>query len=146
MGTKNVQHLLLAESNYNLLPPLNIKQGLIENFVRATDQIAPAFRYLAEKFPAICATKIKEGVFINSVTCMLYRGEQYDGIIIGNEKTVMSDSGLVAANFLGNKPVKCNTLAENILLFYQKLHRNVFQEAFRELSLRYFSRKLWGTQ
>jgi hypothetical protein len=50
MGTKNVQHLLLVESNI-LLPLLHIKQGLIKNFVRATDQIPPAFRYIAEKFP-----------------------------------------------------------------------------------------------
>jgi len=130
-----------------LLPPLNIKQGLIKNFVRATDQTAPAFRYLAQKFPGICATKIKEGVFINSLICMLYRGKQYDGILIGNDKTAMSDSRLVAANFLGNnKAVKCNTLAKNILLFYHKLHCNVFQDTFHELPRRYFSRKLWGAQ
>jgi hypothetical protein len=80
METKNVQHLLLVELNI-LLPPLHIKQGLIKNFVGTTDQIAPAFRYLAEKFPGISATKIKEGVFINSQIRMLYRVEQDDGIL-----------------------------------------------------------------
>jgi len=83
------------------LPPLlHIKQGLIKNFVRATDQIAPAFRYIAEKLPRISATKNEEGVFIDSQIRMLYRGKQYDGILSGNGKTAMTDSRLVAANFL----------------------------------------------
>jgi hypothetical protein len=58
----------------------------------------------------------------------------------------MSESRLVAANFLGyNKGDNCTTLAENVL-FYQKLHHNVFQDTFQELSLGYFPSKLWSTQ
>lgn len=147
MGTKNVQHLLLVESNYTVPPPLHIKHGLIKNFVRATDQTAPAFRYLAEKFPGISATKSKEGVFVDSQIRMLCRGEQYDGILSGNDKIGMSDYRLLAANFLGNnKADNCNMLAENVVLFYQKLHRNVFQDTFHDLSLGHFFRKLWVTQ
>jgi hypothetical protein len=98
------------------------------------------------KFPRISATKNEEGVFVDSQICMLYRGKQYDGILSGNGKTAMTDSRLVAANFLGNnKADNSNTLAENVL-FYQQLHCNVFQDTFHELSLRYFPRKLWSSQ
>jgi hypothetical protein len=82
MGTKNVQHLLLVESDNILLPRLHIQQGLIKNFVRAMDQIAPALRYLAEKLPGISATKINEGVFVDSQICMLYRGKQYEAFSV----------------------------------------------------------------
>ena len=44
-----------------LLPPLHIEIGLMENFVKATDQTESAFKYLAEKFPRLSEAKIKEG-------------------------------------------------------------------------------------
>ena len=141
MGTKNVQHLLLVESNNILLPPLRIQQGMIKNFAGDTYQIATAFRYIAEKFPGISATKIKEGIPVDSQICMLYKGKQYDRILSGNDKTAMSESRLEATNFLGNnKADNCKTLAE------KKLYHKVFKDTFPELSLGYFSRKLWGTQ
>jgi len=47
------------------------------------DQIGPAFRYLAEKFPGISAAEIKEGVFIGPQIRQLYRDDQLDGILRG---------------------------------------------------------------
>lgn len=61
---ENVQHLQLPESSKLLLSPLHIKLGLMTNFIRAMDQAAPAFRYLAKKFARMSAAKIKEGVFV----------------------------------------------------------------------------------
>ena len=136
MGTKNVQHLLLAESKNIMLYLLHNKWGLIKNCVRVMDQIGPAFRYPAEKFPGTSATKIQGECFRRFTDMHAIRGEQYDSILSGNDKTAVSDSRLEETNFLGNnKADNRNTLAENALLFYQKLHCNVFQEAFHELSL-----------
>jgi hypothetical protein len=47
------------------------------------DQIGPAFRYLAEKFPGISAAKIKEGAFIGPQIRQLNKDDQLDGILSG---------------------------------------------------------------
>jgi hypothetical protein len=56
-----------------LLPPLHIKLGVVKNFVKATDQTGPTFRYLAEKFPGISAAKFKVGFFVGPQTRKLFR-------------------------------------------------------------------------
>jgi hypothetical protein len=61
-GEKNVQHPALAEWLKILLPPLHIKLGLMENYVKATDRTGSAFKYLAEKFPRLTEAKIKRGL------------------------------------------------------------------------------------
>ena len=59
VGEKNVQHPALAEWHKILLPPLDIKPGLMKNFVKAMDRTGTAFKYLAEKFPRLSEAKIK---------------------------------------------------------------------------------------
>jgi hypothetical protein len=81
-----------------LLPPLHIKLGLIKNFVKATEQTGPGFRYLAEKFPGISTAKIKEGVFTGPQIRKLFRDEQFDHILSGNEKRAWNDFRLVATD------------------------------------------------
>jgi hypothetical protein len=82
VGEKNVQHPALAEwhrillppphkilllpPHKILLPPLNIKLGLMKNFVKAMDRTGSAFKYLAEKVPRLREAKIKEGGFCGS--------------------------------------------------------------------------------
>jgi len=62
VGEKNVQHPALADWHKILLPPLNIKLGLLKNFVKAVGRYRSAFKFLAEKFEV----KIKEGFFGSS--------------------------------------------------------------------------------
>jgi hypothetical protein len=57
----------------------------MKNFVKAMDQTGSTFRNLAEKFPGISAAKIKEGIFIGSQIRKLFRDEQFDHILSGNE-------------------------------------------------------------
>jgi hypothetical protein len=98
----------------------------MKNFVKAMDQTGPAFRYLAEKFPGISAAKIKEGVFIGPQIRKLFRDEQFDHILSGNEKRAWSDIRLVATNFLGNnKADNYKELVENVLLSYEELGCNM---------------------
>jgi hypothetical protein len=68
----------------------------MKDFVKAMDQTGPAFRYLAEKFPGISAAKIKEDVFIGPQIRKLFRNEQYDHNLSGNEKRAWNDFRLVA--------------------------------------------------
>jgi hypothetical protein len=125
-GTKNVQHLPLVESSNILLPLLHIKLGLMKNFVKAMDQTRSAFRYLAEKFPGISAAKIKDGVFIGPQIRKLFRDEQFDHILIGNEKRAWNDFRLVATNFLGNnKADNYKEFDEGVFLSYEELGCNM---------------------
>jgi len=94
----------------------------MQNSVRALDQTGPVFRHLAEKFPGIRAEKMKEGVFIGPQIRQLFRDEQFDRILTGNEKRARNDFRLVATNFIGNNKAEIyKKLVENLLLSYQKL-------------------------
>jgi hypothetical protein len=98
----------------------------MKNFVKAMDQTEPVFRYLAEKFPGISAAKIKESVFIGPQIRMLFRDEQFDHILSGNEQRAWNDFRLVAASFLGNnKADNYKELVENLLLSYEELGCNI---------------------
>jgi hypothetical protein len=54
--------LISTEKVY--LPPLNIKFGLIKNFVKVMGQNNSSFMYLKNTFPRRSGAKIKEGVFV----------------------------------------------------------------------------------
>jgi hypothetical protein len=98
----------------------------MKNFVKAIDQTGPAFRYLAKKVAGINAAKINEGVFIGPQICKLFRDEQFDHIVGGNEKRAWDDFRLVATNFLGNnKADNYKELVEDLLLSYEELGCNM---------------------
>ena len=60
VGEKNIKH----PADKILLPPLHIKLGLMENFMKAMDRTSPTFWYLIEKFPQLIEAKIKDGVLL----------------------------------------------------------------------------------
>ena len=57
---QNIEHKPLQQSHRIHLPPLHIKLGLFEQFVKAVGKDSFAFAYLAEKFPSLSQAKIKE--------------------------------------------------------------------------------------
>jgi hypothetical protein len=60
--------------------------------------------------------KIKEGLFISPQILHLFRDEQFNYILSGNEKTVWDDFRLVAATFLeNNKANNYKELVKNLL-------------------------------
>jgi hypothetical protein len=63
-GEKNVVNppLVLLQKIY--LPPLNIKLGIMKNFVKGTDTTGHGFEYGKNKFPNVSDSKIKAGIFI----------------------------------------------------------------------------------
>jgi len=141
-GKQDVQHLPLEESSTFLLSPLNIELGLMQNSVRALDQTGPTFRHRAGKFPGIRVAKIKEGVFIGPQIRQLFRDEQFDRILSGNEKRAWNDFRFVATNFLANNKAEgCGKLAvviSEIGLQY------VSEDAFSAFSHGFFFPENWG--
>jgi hypothetical protein len=56
--TQNLKHHSLVESSMILLPPLQIKLGVMKNFVKPMDRNGTAFLYLRQKFSLLSNAKI----------------------------------------------------------------------------------------
>ena len=63
-GQKNVVNTPSINHEKVYLLPMNIKLGLIRNFVKAMDQNSAGFMYLKNEFPGLSDDKIKKGVFV----------------------------------------------------------------------------------
>ena len=59
-----MKNLPLVDAAKIVLPPLQVKLGLMKNFVKAINKSGRAFQYLREKFPRLSGAKPKEGIFI----------------------------------------------------------------------------------
>jgi len=84
---KNVIHKPLLKQSKVLPPPLHIKLGLMENFVKALDVKGPAFMYLCGKFPRLTYKKVKVGVFIGPQIRKLFKDQQFEAVLSNKEKT-----------------------------------------------------------
>jgi len=98
VGKKNVQHTSLAERHGILLPSLHIKLGLMKNFVKAMDRPGSAFKYLAEKFPRLSEAKIKVGAFVGPQIRKLFRDDNFNSLLQGDEKKSWDAFRLVSTN------------------------------------------------
>jgi hypothetical protein len=64
------------------LPPLNLKLGLVKNFVKAMKKDGPVFfLYLQQKFPRLSEAKIKEGIFVGPQIRELTKDKTFDSIL-----------------------------------------------------------------
>jgi hypothetical protein len=63
-GERNVVHDPLVDTAKVFLPPLDIKLGLVKNFVKAMKKDGPVFLYLQHKFLRLSEAKTKEGIFV----------------------------------------------------------------------------------
>ena len=86
-GHKNVKHHSLVELLSILLPPLQIKLGLMKNSVKAMDHSGTAFPYLQQKFPLLSDAKIREGVHTSPDIRSLLCEEVFERIITGDEQS-----------------------------------------------------------
>src|ERR1044071_5533658 len=101
-GQHSVQYQPLVSHSRILLPPLHIKLGLMNYFVKALDQEKPAFKYLAEKFPRLSDAKIKAGIFVGPQIRELLKDSDFITTMNGLERCAWEAFHLVVSNFLGN--------------------------------------------
>ena len=74
-GSFNVQHIPLVDPNKVFLPPLDIKPGLIENFVKAMHQEGEGFKHICQLFSCKSEAKLKQGIFVGSEISELLKDE-----------------------------------------------------------------------
>jgi len=127
VGKKNVQHAALAEWHKILLPPLNIKLGLMKNFVKAMDRTGSAFKYLAEKSPRLSEAKIKERIF-----WVLRSASSSETVCsttyckVTRKKKAWDAFRMVSTNFLRNSMAEnYKELIEDMLSLYHRLGRSM---------------------
>ena len=120
-----MQQPALAERHKILLPPLHIKLGLMKNFVKVMDRTGSAFKYLAEKFPRLSETKIKERVFMDTQIRDIFKDDMFNSLLHVDEKKAWDAFRLVSANFLGT--IRAENYKESIedMSLFHKLGCNM---------------------
>ena len=63
LGEKNIKNVPLVNREKVLLPPLDIKLRLIEQFFKDLDKEGECFKYLCTKFPWFSYEKIKSVIY-----------------------------------------------------------------------------------
>jgi len=124
-GHKYVKHHSLVELSRILLPPLHIKLGLMNNFVKALDRNGTAFMYPRQKFPLLSDAKIPEGVFTSPDIRSLLRDEIFELIITGDEQRAWHAFREVVTSFLGNRRTHNYKDLVEELSSYQKVECNM---------------------
>jgi len=125
-GIMNVENQPIVEPSKILLPPMNLKLGLMKNFVKAMNQEEAALTYLWEKFPRLSEAKLKEGIFIGPQIRDIIKDEYFDSLLQGYEKLATDSFKVVVKVFLGNRRAQnYEKLVNNRLQSYQKLGCNV---------------------
>ena len=102
----NVENQPLVELSKILFPSMDLKLGLVKNFVKAKTQGETAFTYLWEKFPRLIEAKFKEGIFIGPQIWDLIKEDYFDKLLQVEEKAAWVSFKFVVKVFLGNRILK----------------------------------------
>jgi hypothetical protein len=63
-GRKNILRKSLVDPKKILLPPIDIKLGMMKQFVKALPKTGNCFKYLCKMLPHLSDAKLKDGVFV----------------------------------------------------------------------------------
>jgi len=86
VGEKNILHVPLANPSNGLLPPLHIKLGLMNQFVKALNKEGYCFKYLCRIFPALSSEKLRAGIFDGPQIRRLMKDEKFARNMTASEK------------------------------------------------------------
>ena len=76
VGSNNVLHENLVDTERILLPPLYIELGLMKQFVKALNTEGTCFKYIQLKFSNLTDANIKGGIFVGSDIRKLMNDDQ----------------------------------------------------------------------
>ncbi|KAL7837429.1 hypothetical protein SRHO_G00271400 [Serrasalmus rhombeus] len=102
VGKNNVKWEPLVDSHKVLMPPLHIKLGLINQFVRALDKESRAFNYLQDLFPKLSEAKIKAGVLVGPQIKKIIECSEFPKKLNRKERAAWNSFVAVVRGFLGN--------------------------------------------
>ena len=106
--------------NKVLLPPLQIKPGLMKNFVKALHK--NAIQYLSTVFPGLSAAKLKEGIFVGPQMREVLKDTDFEELLNLKELRAWQPFKSVCCGFLGNTRLPYyQACIEKLLKFYEDM-------------------------
>jgi len=125
-GEKNVVSPLLVLPEKIFLPPLQIKLGLMKNFVKGMDKTGRGFEYLRNKFPNVSDAKIKESIFIGPQIRELMQEKPFDEDLNETERNEWLSFKRICKDFLGNhKAANYQDVVRELLTSYKAMGCNM---------------------
>ena len=121
-GEKNIVNNSLVDRKKIIFPPLNIKLGLMKQFVEALDRFGDCFGYIRSIFPGLSYEKKKAGIFNGPQIRTLLRDQYFVTTMTVVEARAWKAFSKVVHNFLDNKRAdNYIELVEELLLSLQGL-------------------------
>ena len=104
-GEHSLKENPLVDMNKGLLPPLQIKLGLMKNFVKPLHKNGAAFQHVSTVFPGLSAAKLKEGIFVGPQIREVLNDTDFEELLNLKELRAWEAFKSVCSGFLGNRRV-----------------------------------------
>ena len=101
-GSHNVLNLSLIERSKILLPPLHIKLGLAQQFVKALEPTSRAFRHIRQMFPSISEAKVKGGIIVGPQIRRMLVSEELKEQMSDLQRNAWQAFRMIVEGFFGN--------------------------------------------
>ena len=112
----------LADAAKILMPPLDIKLGLIKQSVKQLDTEGEAFKYIQQLFPKLSEAKTKARVFIGPEVTRLIDSTDFPELLSEAERTAWMCFVSVVHGFLGKHRAKnFRKLVDGLVEAYRKM-------------------------
>jgi hypothetical protein len=109
-------HKSLVDPKKILLPPIDIKLGIMKQFVKALPKTGNCFKYLCKTFPHLSEAKLKEGIFVGPDIRKLMLCDDFLLTMTEVEREASIAFRNVVSKFLGNnKDPDYVTIVANML-------------------------------
>ena len=103
LGTQNVKHYPLVDSEKILLPSLHIKLGLVKQFIKAMNKDGDGFQHISALFLFLSEAKKKAGIFTGLQVRLMLQCKELEDKMTTREAEAWKAFRAVVQNFLGNK-------------------------------------------
>ena len=126
VGDKSIINKPVVQREKIVFPPLHIKLGLMNQFVKALDKEGSCFQYLFTSFPNLSIEKLKAGVFDGPQIRKLVNDPCFVNSMNSLEKNAWISFVDVIKNFLGNvKAINYVEIVEKMLKSFENFRCNM---------------------
>ena len=102
-GSANVINEALVEREKFVFPPVYIKLGLINQFVKALNKDGDCVKYLRTRFHRLSDEKVKSGIFTGPDIRKLLKDPEFTAFMMDTEYDAWQAFVSVVKDFLGNR-------------------------------------------
>ena len=104
-GMPNIVNNPMVSLEKIIFPPLHIKLGLMEQFVKVLNTDGECFQHIFSVLPGLSFEKFKASVFNGPQICALVHDQEFARKMKDKERTAWLSVVVVMANILSNRKV-----------------------------------------